>query len=96
MEKVIVKPRTTSIQNDHFIFEDNSEVQVNNVIWSTGFISDFTWIDIAEVFDESNLAPSKKRDHFGEGVILFGIAVGNLEGGRTSSKKELVQMQNIC
>ena len=39
--KVIVKPRTNSIQNDHFIFEDYSEVQVNNVIWSTGFVSDY-------------------------------------------------------
>jgi putative flavoprotein involved in K+ transport len=52
--KVIVKPRTISIQNDHFIFEDNSEVHVNNVIWSTGFISDYRWIDIAEVFNEKN------------------------------------------
>lgn len=34
------------------IIENNSKVQVNNVIWSTGFITDYSWIDIEEILDE--------------------------------------------
>ena len=71
--KVIVKPRTISIQNDHFIFEDNSEVQVNNVIWSTGFISDYTWIDIAEVFDESNQPLHQRGVTSVKGLYFLGL-----------------------
>ncbi|KAA0549848.1 SidA/IucD/PvdA family monooxygenase [Bacillus sp. BGMRC 2118] len=43
--KVIQKPRTTAIYNDNTIgFEDGSTLSVKNVIWSTGFRSDYSWM----------------------------------------------------
>jgi putative flavoprotein involved in K+ transport len=71
--KVIVKPRTISIHNDHFVFEDNSEVHVNNVIWSTGFRSDYTWIDIAEVFDENNQPLHQRGITSVKGLYFLGL-----------------------
>jgi putative flavoprotein involved in K+ transport len=71
--KVIVKPRTVSIHNDHFVFEDNSEVHVNNVIWSTGFRSDYTWIDIAEVFDENNQPLHQRGITSVKGLYFLGL-----------------------
>ena len=71
--KVILKPRTISIQNDNFIFEDNSEVRVNNVIWSTGFVSDYSWIDIADVFDEKNQPLHQRGITSVKGLYFLGL-----------------------
>lgn len=48
--KVILKPRVHSAVNNNVRFDDNSEIEVNNVIWSTGFKHDYSWIDVHEVF----------------------------------------------
>ena len=48
-------------------------MQVNNVIWSTGFISDFTWIDIAEVFGESNQPLHQKGVTSVKGLYFLGL-----------------------
>ncbi|WP_338471635.1 NAD(P)/FAD-dependent oxidoreductase [Niallia sp. XMNu-256] len=71
--QVIVKPRTMSIQNDYFIFEDHSEVQVNNVIWSTGFESDYSWIDIAEVFKAKNHPRHRRGTTSVKGLYFLGL-----------------------
>ena len=71
--RVIVKPRTISIQNDHFIFEDNSEVKVNNVIWSTGFRSDYSWIDMSEVFNDKNQLLHQRGITSVKGLYFLGL-----------------------
>ncbi|MEK3886580.1 flavin-containing monooxygenase [Bacillus sp. FSL K6-3431] len=71
--KVILKPRTISIHNDNITFEDNSEVQVKNVIWSTGFVSDYSWIDIAEVFDEKGLPIHHRGITLMDGLYFLGL-----------------------
>ncbi len=47
--KIRIKPKTTSIKRDSFVFEDESLLSVNNVIWATGFKSDYSWIDIPDL-----------------------------------------------
>ncbi|AZV43060.1 flavin-containing monooxygenase [Peribacillus asahii] len=71
--KVILKPRTISIQNDNIIFEDNSEVHVNNVIWSTGFVSDYRWIDIADVLDEKSQPIHQRGITSIDGLYFLGL-----------------------
>lgn len=48
---VKLKTRTQTGNEDKIIFEDNSSVKVRNIIWATGFDSDYQWIDIPKVFD---------------------------------------------
>lgn len=71
--KVLLKPRTISIHNDNIIFEDNTEVQVNNVIWSTGFVSDYRWIEIAEVLDEKSKPIHQRGITAIDGLYFLGL-----------------------
>ncbi|MBH0157163.1 MAG: flavin-containing monooxygenase [Bacillota bacterium] len=50
-KKVILKSRSVSVENDKIMFEDVSRVMVDNVVWATGFKSDFSWIQIEGLFD---------------------------------------------
>ncbi|MFT4417193.1 flavin-containing monooxygenase [Fredinandcohnia humi] len=50
-KKVLLKPRTSGIKNDRFVFENGSELEVSNVIWSTGFRSNYSWLDIPSILD---------------------------------------------
>lgn len=52
-KKIKLKPRTISIQDDTFQFQDNTELKVSNVIWSTGFRADYQWIYISNLFDQT-------------------------------------------
>lgn len=51
-EAISVFPRTESIRNDTFLFQDKRSVRVSNVIWATGFNSDYSWISIPQVINE--------------------------------------------
>ena len=39
-------PRTTGVRNGYPVLEDGRVLEVANVIWCTGFVSDFSWIDL--------------------------------------------------
>ena len=45
-------PRTAGARNGCPVLEDGRVLEVANVIWSTGFVSDFSWIDLP-VFAEN-------------------------------------------
>lgn len=44
--KIDVKPRVVKIKGNQAIFDDNNISSFENIIWSTGFIPDYNWIDI--------------------------------------------------
>ena len=48
---VELKPRATAASGRTVRFEDGSEVEVDAVIWATGYRPDYSWIDLP-VFDE--------------------------------------------
>lgn len=50
--KVIQMPRTVAASTDAITFENNTTIRVENIIWATGFYSDYSWIQIAGVLDE--------------------------------------------
>ena len=39
-------PRVTGVRNGYPVLEDGRVLQVSNVIWCTGFIADYGWIDL--------------------------------------------------
>jgi FtsP/CotA-like multicopper oxidase with cupredoxin domain len=48
---VEVKPRATAASGRSVTFEDGAQVEVDAVIWATGYRPDYSWIDLP-VFDE--------------------------------------------
>lgn len=45
--KVKIKPRAIDVrEKNEILFQDMTNLKVNNIIWATGFIQDFNWIDI--------------------------------------------------
>jgi putative flavoprotein involved in K+ transport len=53
--KVNLKPRASKAEAQSVIFEDGSEVEVQNIIWATGFHSDYSWMAIPDAFDEQGM-----------------------------------------
>jgi putative flavoprotein involved in K+ transport len=49
-KKIKLKPRAVSTDHDFVIFQDNSKVLPDNIIWATGFAPDYQWIEIPEIF----------------------------------------------
>lgn len=50
--KIAVKSKVTMAEGNEVVFLDGSTCAVKNVIWSTGFIPDYDWIDIEGALDE--------------------------------------------
>ncbi|GIO22831.1 NAD(P)/FAD-dependent oxidoreductase [Oceanobacillus sp. J11TS1] len=50
-KEVITKKRVTGSEQNKVIFEDSSTLEVNNIIWATGFKSDFSWLKIDDVIN---------------------------------------------
>ena len=40
-------PRMTGVRNGYPVLEDGRVIEVSNVIWCTGFIPDYSWIDLS-------------------------------------------------
>jgi putative flavoprotein involved in K+ transport len=58
--RVVMKPRLTQVDTDHVWFEDGSHARAANVLWATGFRSDYSWVDIPEALDAHG-APKQQR-----------------------------------
>ena len=41
---VTIKGRVVDAEQEHLILEDKSNLRVDNIIWATGFKSDFSWL----------------------------------------------------
>lgn len=50
-ERIHIKPRVIKTQGREIMFNDHSKTSVQNIIWSTGFVPDYKWIDIEGVLD---------------------------------------------
>ncbi|CAK6471646.1 putative oxidoreductase CzcO [Peribacillus frigoritolerans] len=70
---ISLKPRTTSIYKDNFIFNDGSELNVNNVIWSTGFKSDYCWINIPKLLNEKDFPLHERGITSINGLYFLGL-----------------------
>lgn len=59
--RVHLKPRTKSMGSDMIYFDDHTNVKVSNIIWATGFYSDYSWIRIPNILGKNG----KPRHHRG-------------------------------
>ncbi|MFE5317896.1 flavin-containing monooxygenase [Paenibacillus sp. NPDC056579] len=51
--KVRIKPKTVKIHSDWITFADSTQLQVDNVLWATGFVSEYKWMEIEGAKDRS-------------------------------------------
>jgi putative flavoprotein involved in K+ transport len=65
--------RTKGTFNGHPMLEDGQVMKVNNVIWCTGFITDYSWIDLP-IFDDFGF-PIHERGvvHGQQGLYFIGM-----------------------
>lgn len=63
--RIELKRGLSKIKGKTFLFKDGSSDRFESVIWATGFIYDFSWIDINDLFDKRGLPVNKN----GESVI---------------------------
>lgn len=49
--KVTLKERAIDTKENHVFFKDNTILQVDNIIWATGFKSDYSWIEIDNLYN---------------------------------------------
>ncbi|NMO97122.1 flavin-containing monooxygenase [Paenibacillus lemnae] len=49
--RVMLKPRSMKVQQDVFTFEDGTVDAFPNIIWATGFRSDYSWMQVPGILD---------------------------------------------
>jgi putative flavoprotein involved in K+ transport len=88
---VMTVPRTVGVEDGRPVLEDGRVLDVENVIWSTGFHQDFSWIDVP-VFDD-DLQPLQTRGatsspglYFVGLDFLYSFASENVGGVRRDAK----------
>ncbi|PFN05820.1 MULTISPECIES: flavin-containing monooxygenase [Bacillus cereus group] len=52
---ITVKPKVISTLQDKVIFSDSSTCHIQNVIWSTGFIPNYEWIEVKGALNQAGL-----------------------------------------
>ncbi|WP_191567647.1 flavin-containing monooxygenase [Metabacillus idriensis] len=70
---VALKPRTTSIREDTFLFEDGTSLKVDNVIWSTGFRSNYDWVKLSNVLNERGEPIQTRGIALRKGLYFLGL-----------------------
>lgn len=68
-----IKSRTISIKDETFIFEDKSELNVPNVVWATGFKSNYQWLQIPNALQENGQPEHIKGITKIKGLYFLGL-----------------------
>ena len=58
---VQLKPRLVDAEGRRVRFEDGSELEVDAVIWATGYRSDYSWIKLPILGEDGRVAPPARR-----------------------------------
>lgn len=72
-KNVILRPRTNSAEGTRVHFEDGSIFEARNVIWSTGFKSDYSWIHIPSVLHSNGLPIHQRGITSTKGLFFLGL-----------------------
>jgi len=71
--KVKIKAKASSVEHQTFTFADGSHVEVQNVIWATGFHPDYSWVDIPGVLDRNGRPLHERGVSPMEGLYFLGL-----------------------
>ena len=70
---VTIRKRLTSAVGRHAVFDDGSQLDVDAIVWATGFRSDFSWIGIAGIKDESGRIIHRRGVTDSPGLFFIGL-----------------------
>lgn len=70
--EILLKPRTTTIVDQTASFEDGSRVRIDNIIWATGFVADYGWIQIPDAIDSMGKPNHQRGISPVEGLFFLG------------------------
>ena len=76
---VELKPRAASASGQTLQFADGSELEMDAVIWSTGYRPDYSWIDLP-VFDAEGLVRHKRGVTHVPGLYFLGLTWQHTRG----------------
>jgi putative flavoprotein involved in K+ transport len=76
---VALKPRVTGASSRTATFADGSELEVDAVIWATGYRSDHSWID-TPIFDSSGRVEHRRGVTDVPGLYLLGLSWQHTRG----------------
>jgi putative flavoprotein involved in K+ transport len=78
--KVTIKTRTKGTHHKLISFDDGSKVEVENVIWATGFHSDYSWIQIPGILNEKGKPSHTRGVSKVKGLYFLGLPWQNRRG----------------
>jgi putative flavoprotein involved in K+ transport len=77
---VTLRKRLTRAKGRRAIFDDGSEQDIDAVVWATGYRSDFSWIDIPTIKDESGGIIHRRGVTDAPGVLFIGLTWQHTRG----------------
>ncbi|AOU00048.1 MULTISPECIES: flavin-containing monooxygenase [Bacillus] len=72
-KKIILKQRVIAGKQNEIIFKDSSSIEVNNVIWATGFKNPLWWMKIEGVLDKEGRIIHHRGVSAAEGLYFIGL-----------------------
>jgi putative flavoprotein involved in K+ transport len=76
---VELHPRAVAASGSTVAFEDGASLDVDAVLWATGFRPDYSWID-AEVFDEKGGVVHERGVTDADGLYFLGLSWQHTRG----------------
>lgn len=70
---VVIKNRLVDSKKDKIKFQDNTFLGVHNIIWATGFLSDYSWLNVSGILDEKGKPTHNRGITNIEGVYFLGL-----------------------
>lgn len=72
--KVKIYPRTVGYRDGKIHFDNGKDMQPQNIIWATGFVPDYDWLDISNIFDEKGLPFHERGVTKEPGLFFLGLS----------------------
>jgi putative flavoprotein involved in K+ transport len=70
---VTLRGRLMGARGKHVLFEDGSELEIDAIIWATGYRSDFSWIDIPAIKDPEGAIVHRRGVTDAPGLFFLGL-----------------------
>jgi putative flavoprotein involved in K+ transport len=77
---VTLRKRLASAAGRRAVFDDGSEQDIDSIVWATGYRSDFSWIDIPSIKDESGGIIHGRGVTDAPGVLFIGLTWQHTRG----------------
>ncbi|MDO6449427.1 flavin-containing monooxygenase [Oceanobacillus profundus] len=71
--EVVIKSRAVDGNENKIIFQDNTFLNVQNIIWATGFKADYTWLNVSGVLDKKGIPIQRRGITNIKGLYFLGL-----------------------